>query len=213
MNKEIQDYKKAGEIAIKVCEYAKKLIKPEMLLIEIAQKIDAEIEKLGGQSAFPVNLSIDDVAAHYHPHLDDKTKASGLLKVDIGIHVNGFIADTAFSIDLTEDKRHTQLIKASEEALENALKLLDKNPSLNEIGKTIQETIEKKGFTPIANLSGHELGRYNVHAGITIPNYANENQNKLELGSYAIEPFATTGEGKIYESGSSNIFAIVNPKM
>lgn len=213
-SEDFQDYKKAGEIANKVVVYSKEIIKSGILLSEIAGKIHKKIEDLGAIPAFPANFAIDDIAAHYHPSLEDETKAEGLLKVDIGVHVNGYIADTAFSIDLTPDKKHKELIKASEEALENALKKLEKNPdlTLNEIGKTIQETIENKKFSPIINLSGHSLSQHNLHSGITIPNYANGSKNKLKEGAYAIEPFATTGEGKIYEGGSSNIFRVIEPK-
>src|SRR3989344_550461 len=179
--KEIANYKEAGEIAKQVVAYAKGIIKPNMLLLEIAEKIHGKIEYLGAIPAFPVNLAINDIAAHYHPILEDETKAQGLLKVDIGVHVDGYIADTAFSLDLTPNKKYKPLIEASEQALENALKKLEKNPdlTLNEIGKTIQETIEKKGFSPIINLSGHSLNPYNLHSGITIPNYANGSKNKL----------------------------------
>jgi methionyl aminopeptidase len=207
---EIESYKKAGEIAVQTREHARKIIKKGMKLLDIARAIEAEIKRLGGEQAFPVNLSIDDVAAHYHPTIEDETKAGGLLKVDIGVHINGFIADSAFSIDLSDDGRHKELIKASEDALENALEILNKNPSLNEIGRIIQDSIEKKGFSPIINLSGHGLDSYNVHSGVTIPNYANGNMNKIENGAYAIEPFATTGEGKVYDGNSSNIFAVIN---
>lgn len=156
---ELSDYQKAGEIAKKITAYAREIIKPDILLLEIAQKIHKQIEKLGAKAAFPVNLSIDDIAAHYHPTLNDETKASGLIKIDIGIHVNGFIADTAFSIDLTPNNEHKELIQASETALENALSLLSKDPdsSLNNIGELIQKTIEEQGFSPIINLSGHGL--------------------------------------------------------
>ncbi len=178
---ELNDYNKAGEIAKQVVAYAKKLIKPDMPLLEIAQKIHKEIEKLGAEPAFPVNLSIDDIAAHYHPTLEDETKATGLLKVDIGIHIKGFIADTAFTIDLTPDNQHKELIQASEQAVDNALKLLQQDPdsTLNQIGQEIQTTIENQGFSPIINLSGHSLANYELHAGITIPNYANNNENKI----------------------------------
>jgi methionyl aminopeptidase len=211
-NRELNNYKQAGEIAKQVTAYAKKLIKPDMPLLEIAQKIHKKIEELGADPAFPVNLSIDEIAAHYHPTLEDKTTAKGLLKADIGIHINGFIADTAFSLDLTTNNRHKELIEASEQALNNSLKILSKNPTLHQIGETIQKTIEEKGFIPIVNLSGHSLSKYQVHAGITIPNYANNNDNKLEQGAYAIEPFATTGQGKVYEGPASNIYAITNKK-
>jgi methionyl aminopeptidase len=211
-NMELEHYKQAGEIAQKLRKYAREITKPGVPLIELAQKIHAKIEELGAEQAFPVNLSIDDVAAHYHPTLDDETKASGLLKIDIGIHIKGFIADTALTIDLTPDNKHKELIEASEQALKNALELLPQNPSLNQIGETIQNTIEEKGFSPIINLSGHSLDEYEIHAGITIPNYANNNPNTLETGGYAIEPFATSGEGKIYEGPPGHIYAIINPK-
>jgi len=210
--KEIKDYIKAGEISIKIKEYAKSIIKPNVPLLEIAQKIHNKIHELNAIPAFPVNLSIDDVAAHYHPDLNDKTLASGLLKVDIGVCINGLVADTAFSIDLTKDNKHKELIKASEEALKNAISLLNKNPTLNEIGLIIQETIQKKGFSPIINLSGHSLNKYELHSGITIPNYANNSNKKLNNGAYAIEPFATTGQGRIYEGNSSGIFSIKEMK-
>jgi len=209
---ELENYKQAGEIAKKIIDYAKEIIKPDMPLLEIAQKIHKQIEKLGAKPAFPVNLSIDDIAAHYHPTLDDETKATGLLKIDIGIHIKGFIADTAFSLDLTKDNQHKELIHASETALTNALSLLDKNPdsTLHQIGEIIQKTIETQGFSSIINLSGHGLKKYEIHAPPTIPNYANESTQTLESGAYATEPFATTGQGKIYEGQGSNIFTIVN---
>tara|TARA_Y100000310_G_C20645244_1_gene796187 strand:- start:9 stop:902 length:894 start_codon:yes stop_codon:yes gene_type:complete len=211
---ELNDYKKAGEIAKKIIAYAKSIIQPDVSLLEIAQKIESEIKKQGAESAFPVNLSINEIAAHYHPTLEDETKANGLLKVDIGIHINGFIADTAFTIDLTPNNEHKELIKASEDALESSLKLLKQHPetSLNKIGEAIQTAIENKGFSPIINLSGHSLNEYDLHSGITIPNYANNNENNLNQGAYAIEPFATTGSGKVYEGASSNIFQIINIK-
>ena len=206
--KQIQDYKKAGEIASQAVKFAKKIIKPGMKLFEIADKIEAEIEKLGGKCAFPVNLAIDDVAAHFTPASDSEEVASGLLKVDIGVHVNGDIADTAFSLDLTKEGKYKELIASSQEALDNAIKVAEKNATLSEIGKTIQDTITNKGFSPVRNLSGHELGSWMVHAGITIPNYENNNQAALKEGAYAIEPFSTTGTGIVYDAGKSGIYRL-----
>ena len=208
---DIDSYKKAGEIAKQVKEYAKDLIKKDMLLRDIADKIETKIIELGGELAFPVNLSIDDVAAHYTPTLRDETKASGLIKVDLGVHINGFIADTAFSLDLTPEKKYTKLIQASEIALKSALEQVKKNKDktrLNEIGKAIQDEIEKLGFHPIVNLSGHGLDEYDIHSNLTIPNYDNKSDKELGEGAFAIEPFATlsTGSGLIYEGAGSNIY-------
>ncbi len=208
--KDLSDYKKAGEISVKVKEFARKFIKKDMLLTEIAKKIEVEIGKLGGELAFPVNLSINDIAAHYHPLFNDERKAEGLLKVDFGVHINGCIADTAISIDL--DGKYKELIEASEYALNQALSILDKDPTLHEIGEIIQASIEERGFSPIVNLSGHSIDKYDIHAGITIPNYGNNSKSKLKDGVYAIEPFVTTGEGKIYEGANGNIYILNKPK-
>ncbi len=207
---EIKDYEKAGKIASEAVKYAKSIIKPNMLLVEIAEKIEKKITDLGGELAFPANLCINDIAAHYSPNLNDDSVASGLLKIDIGVHVNGFIADTAFSVDLSENNEYKKLIEASQDALDEALKLIEKTKksTLSEIGKAIQDTITSAGFSPIRNLSGHQLGEYLVHAGLTIPNYENNNSTNLNEGAYAIEPFATTGEGIVRDGGKSNIYRL-----
>ena len=208
---DIQSYKKAGEIAKKAREFARNLIKKDMLLSEIAEKIEAKIQELDGELAFPVNLSIDDVAAHYSPTLRDEKRAEGLLKVDIGVHVNGCIADLAFSLDLTPEKKHAKLIEASEKALQAALEIVKKNKektTLSQIGAEIEKTIKSQGFSPIANLSGHSLDEFEVHSGLTIPNIDNSSAKELGEGAFAIEPFATLahGSGSIYEAGASNIY-------
>ena len=206
----IRDYKKAGEIAKKVklfCSFVKK----GMPLLEIADKIEAEIVKLGGQPGFPVNLSINEIAAHYTPSYDDKTLAEGLLKIDLGVHINGCISDTAISFDLENSDENKKLIKSSEDALNSALEYVKANKEkskLNKIGKTIKETIEKDKFYPIINLSGHGLESYQIHAGITIPNCDNGNEKELGEGAFAIEPFSTTGLGQVYEGKNSGIYML-----
>ena len=204
---------KAGKIAAQVRDYAKKIIEPGMPLLEIAEKIEAKIVSLGGKSAFPVNLSINDIAAHYTPIPEDKTLALGLLKVDIGVHVDGYIADTAFTLDLESSEENKLLIQAAEEALENAINITNKDTKLKDIGKVIEETISSKGFTPIINLSGHEMQPYDLHAGITVPNIDNKQEGKIGTGLFAIEPFSTTGSGRVYDGKPSTIYQLLEPKM
>src|SRR3989338_4569663 len=175
----------AGKIASLVREYAKSIILKDVPLLEIAEKIESKIIELGGKPAFPVSLAIDNIAAHYTPFSDDKTKASGLLKIDFGVHIDGWLVDTAFSVDL-----------------ENS----------DEIGKIISGTIESYGFSPIVNLSGHEIRQYTLHAGITIPNIDNNSDKKIKKGVYAIEPFASTGEGKIHDGNPSEIYLLTNER-
>ena len=207
-NSELENYRKAGKISVEVKKYARELIKPGLPLLEIADKIEEKIKELGGKLAFPINLAINEIAAHSTPSSDDAATAEGLLNVDIGVHVDGAIADTAFSLDLTENKEHKELIEASEQALTNALSIIKKGTTLSEVGSVIQETITKAGFSPIRNLSGHELGPFLVHAGLTIPSYENNNPTPLDEGAYAIEPFSTTGTGIVYDGGKSGIYRL-----
>jgi methionyl aminopeptidase len=211
-NKEIiENYRKAGQISKQVKEYAKSIIKKDVLLTEIAEKIEAKIIELGAEVAFPINLGIDDVAAHYTPILNDDRKASGLLKVDIGVSMEGYVSDFAFSLDLTPEKKHTKLIEASELALKKAveeIKNKKERSTLSEIGKAIQKATESYGFSPVRNLSGHGLERYEVHSGLTIPNYESKSEKELGEGAFAIEPFATAGNGIVYDGAGGNIFHI-----
>ena len=209
---EIENYKKAGKIAKEVKKYAKEIIEPGSNLFNLAEKIENKILALGGKLAFPVNLCIDDIAAHYTPSHDDKTTAEGLLKVDIGVHVNGYIADTAFSLDLANIDENKKLIMAAEQALKKATETADKGVALWKIGKVIQDRIESSGFSPIRNLCGHSLAEFQVHAGITIPNCNNSSNIELKSGAYAIEPFATTGQGMIYEGKPSGIYRLEQRK-
>jgi methionyl aminopeptidase len=202
----IEKLRKAGEIAKKVKQFAKEIIKKDIPLIEIANKIDNKILELGGKSAFPVNLSIDEIAAHSTPSINDTEKAHGLLKVDIGIQIDGYVADTALSIDLENSEENKRLIKSAELALKAAIEKINYDSKLQEIGKAIEDAIKSEGFQPIVNLSGHSIDRYDLHSGITIPNYNNNQTYCLEEGVYAIEPFATSGAGKVKDGKPSGIY-------
>ncbi|HRZ85156.1 MAG TPA: type II methionyl aminopeptidase [Candidatus Paceibacterota bacterium] len=206
--KEIEKLRKAGIIAREVREYSKKIIKKDELLREIADKIEDKIVELGGKPAFPTTLCINEVAAHYTPSYDDETKAEGLLKVDFGISVDGFVADTAFSVDLDNISENKKLIKASEECLANAIKAIESGKNLGEVGAKIQETAEEFGGNSIKNLSGHQIEKYRLHAGITIPNYDNKSNTVLNKGVYAIEPFITFGTGLVYDGKPSGIYEL-----
>jgi methionyl aminopeptidase len=204
----------AGKIASQVRNYAKSIVKKDKPLIEIANEIEEKIIELGGKPAFPTNTSINEIAAHYTPSYNDKTNAHGLLKVDFGVHVEGFISDNAFSVDLENSEQNKKLIQATERGLKKAIEKIKPGISTSEIGKEIQETIEKEGFQPIINLSGHQIEQYDLHAGLSIPNFNDSSKNKIIPGLYAIEPFATlsNASGKIQDRGDSGIYMLINNK-
>jgi methionyl aminopeptidase len=210
---EIEDYKKAGKILKEVLDSWKQKIKPGMKLLDIAEQMEKQIIDLGGKPAFPVNLSRNNFAAHYTPKIDDDSVVGekDVLKVDAGVHVNGRIADAAFTLDFSGESG--KLLEASQEALNNALSLLKPGLPLREIGKEIQETIEGKGFKPIKNLSGHFLGDYLIHTGFSIPNYDNRDEMALEDGMvFAIEPFASNGDGMVREGNITEIYQLAQAR-
>jgi methionyl aminopeptidase len=202
----------AGQIAQEVKKYIRPYVKKGTPLLEIAEKIESKIYELKGKPAFPTNLSINEIAAHFTPSYDDKTVAHGLLKVDLGVHVDGWISDTAFSVDLEDSAENKKLIEASEKALEEAKRTIGKDVSTNEIGKAVQKAIESYGFSPIINLSGHQIEQYNLHSGLSIPNIDDKRVSEIKPGLYAIEPFSTNGAGKVKDGRPSGIYSLIDYK-
>jgi len=208
----IEKYKKAGKIARECKKLAKSLVKEGASYLEIAEKIEGKIVKLGGGIAFPVDVSVNEVAAHYSPFHQDKNvlKKGDLVKVDLGVHVDGYVADTEISLSVGKSKENEDLIKAAEEALNAGIKIVKPGVKVSEIGRVIDEAIEKRGFRSIKNLSGHLVDNWVVHAGLTIPNYNTKSDIVLEEGMViAIEPFATTGSGWVVDSKNSEIYELV----
>jgi methionyl aminopeptidase len=203
---------KAGKITAEVKEFAKSFIKKGMLLKEIAEKIEDKIRELGAEPAFPTNLSINEIAAHYTPSHDDEAIANGLLKVDFGSHIDGYLSDTAFSLDLENNNENKKLIETAKKALANATKLMKAGVSTKDIGKEIERTILSATLHPIVNLSGHSMEKYDLHAGITIPNIADGKEEILQKGLYAIEPFVTAGSGRVHDGKPSGIYSLTNSK-
>jgi len=203
---------KAGMIAAEVVKYAKTIVKRDVKLYELAEKIEDKIRELGGVPAFPTNLSINSIAAHYTPYPNDTTLAHGLLKVDLGVHVDGYISDTAFSVDLDNNKENLKLIEAAEMALGEVSKIMKKGLGTNEIGKEVLRSMISYECNPIVNLSGHEIDRYDLHAGLTIPNHPDASTGSLDNGVYAVEPFATRGDGKVRDGNPSGIYLLVDNK-
>ncbi len=206
----MKDWKKAGKIAAEALDYGCNLVKPGASLLEVTIKVEDKIEKLGGKCAFPAQFSINDIAAHYTASVEDKTvfKKGDLVKVDIGVHVNGAIGDNARTVDLGDNKR---IVDASLEALNEAIKIVKDGTKLRYIGKVIEKTIVSQKLKPVKNLSGHLIERYTEHAGFNVPNFDNKDDTELEEGMViAIEPFATNGIGVILDGKKSGIYAIVS---
>lgn len=203
-----QNFLRAGAIAKEVRAYGKSLIKPGASYNNVIAQIYRKISELGAIAAFPPQIALDHIAAHFLPQPDEEILFSTqVVKLDVGICVDGAIGDCAVTIDLSG--KYQLLVDAAEAALLAAEQILQVGLPIREIGKAIETTIISQGFKPVRNLSGHGLGVYKVHTPPGIPNYDDHSRGVLTPGmTFAIEPFATDGKGMIYEAGRPAIFSL-----
>ncbi len=209
MDKETEEkYRQAGALARAACVAGSKQIKEGATLLSVAELTESMIKDGGAELAFPTNISIDSQAAHFTPRHDDDLvfERGQVVKLDVGAHVDGHIGDTAITVEVGSSV-HKDLIRASKEALNVAIDLVHPGIPISTIGDYIDQTIRSYGFVPVENLTGHGLERYNLHAGLNIPNIRNAGKGRLEEGVViAIEPFASTGEGKVGGKVLGNIY-------
>jgi methionyl aminopeptidase len=205
----LEYYRKAGRVAGEAREYGASLIAPGVKALDVVTKIEEYVTGHGAQIAFPSTLSINDMAAHYTPKHDDTLtfRKGDLVKVDVGAHVEGYIGDTAMTVEVGGTNHYTMLREAVEDALDIAIGLLQPKAPLNLIGGAIEQTIESFGFKPISNLTGHSLKQYVLHAGLSVPNIRDMTSDRVKEGDVlAVEPFATTGVGKVDGRKPGNIY-------
>jgi methionyl aminopeptidase len=202
-----EKHREAGEILAEVRDEAAQKVEVGASHLEVAEWAEDRIRELGGEPAFPVNISIDEEAAHATPSVDDEsTFGEEMVNLDIGVHVDGWLADTAVTVDLSGN---AELAEASEQALEAALDVVEAGVSTGDIGAEVEDVIEGYGFNPVVNLTGHGLGHWEQHTSPNIPNRAVSQGATLEAGDVvAIEPFATDGSGKVKEGSEEEIFAL-----
>jgi len=212
---QIQDYISAGKIAAEVRENARKKYHVGSTLLEICESIEKEIERKGGKCAFPVNASLNEIAAHYTAEPNDSivVKETDLLKIDLGVQINGYIADTAVTV--CYDPNYDYLVQAAEAALREAISIIRVGTKSSDVGKIIENTAKQMGGIPIANLSGHSLEQFTIHAGKSVPNIWSIGSFSFQsTEAYACEPFVTTREGLgfVREGKTRNIFSLATRK-
>ncbi|NHJ32525.1 MAG: type II methionyl aminopeptidase [Asgard group archaeon] len=208
----LEFYIKAGEIAIAVKKLLRSKVKVGASVLEICEAGEAKIKALGGEWAFPLNVSINNVAAHYSAQPDDDLviHKGDIVKVDCGVHIDGYVADTAFTVSFGTD--HKDLIKASEEATKAAVDLIRPGISTDRIGNEIEDIIRSYGYRPIRELGGHQLDQNLLHGPIMIPNVKGTKGIKLEENqAYAIETFATSGTGRLIKTETKCFIFHLNP--
>lgn len=208
----IEEFKEVGRIGAKVREESRKLINIGEGVLDIAETIEGMIEEEGCTPAFPANVSINEIAAHYTPETGDE-KVIGendVVKIDMGAELNGALSDTAYTVDLSG--KYGKLVEASEKALENAIKKVKAGVTVGEIGTVVEETIKGYGFRPIANLTGHRIATGMLHTGVDVPSIKTDDPYEMQAGEiFAIEPFATDGKGFVSDMEQVEIFSLYMP--
>lgn len=207
-------HRRAGKIAKECREWAAARIKPGVRVRDVLEGVEDLIRERGAQPGFPAQSSRNSVAAHYCSGIQDELtyEEGDCVKVDIGVHVDGYVADTATSVDLSTDGRWRTLIKASSDALAAAIATVGIGVRVGKVGAAIERTIMAAGFQPVRNLTGHGVGRWKVHTPPQIPNYGENGGSILqEHMVFAIEPFACNGRGYIKERGRAEVFMMVSP--
>lgn len=209
----LEKLRKAGRVSREAREIAVEATTEGVLLLDVAEAVEDRMRHAGFQPAFPTCISIDDVAAHYTPTHDDpiRFRRGNVVKLDLGAQLDGWIADTAVTVELGS-RNWTDLIRASELALQTAIEAVRPGVPTTHLGAGIQRAIESLGYKPVRNLTGHTIERYLLHAGKSVPNVPH-GHDALQAGEVvAIEPFSTSGSGQVDGRRTGNIYRVLKPK-
>ncbi|MFB6304760.1 MAG: type II methionyl aminopeptidase [Haloferacaceae archaeon] len=207
----VEKYRQAGDALRTVLDEAAEMVEPGRRHLEVAEYAEERIDELADGPAFPVNISVDEEASHATPARDDEREfGEEMVCLDVGVHVDGYIADAAVTVD---HSGHPDLVEAAEEALDAAIERVGPGVETGEVGAIIEETIRSYDYNPVLNLSGHGVERWDAHTGPNVPNRGVERSVEFEVGDVvAIEPFATDGRGKVSEGHAEEIYSLENER-
>ncbi|KAH8432449.1 uncharacterized protein LDX57_010085 [Aspergillus melleus] len=216
------DYRKAAEIHRQVRRWTQETARPGQSLTDIAVGIDDGVRALLDNAGlepgsclksglgFPTGLSLNNCVAHWTPNPGQKDvilDRSDVMKVDFGVHINGWIVDSAFTMSF--DPTYDNLLAAVKDSTNTGIKNSGVDVRISDVSAAIQEVMESyeveiggKTFPvkPVRNITGHNIKAYQIHAGKSVPFIKTKDQTKMEEGEvFAIETFGTTGRGVLYD--------------
>jgi methionyl aminopeptidase len=215
LSQELEKFIESGKILSRVRGYVKGMQVRGRKVLDVCEEVEGKIQEFGGSPAFPCNVGINEVAAHYtSPWNDGSVVPDGsIVKVDFGVELDGYATDTAIPISL--NPAYDSMIIAAEAALQEAVSAVAPGRKLSDVGSVVERCIERYGFKPIRNLTGHKIDRYNLHAGKSVPNVSGIESGRFEVGEiYAVEPFVTlrSAEGAVMDGDSAYIYRLVKTK-
>jgi len=209
----LRSLREAGRIAAAARRLGARAIVAGARVREVSEAVEAELRRQGGSLAFPAQSSRNQVAAHYCASPDDQTTYldGDLAKLDIGVHVDGYVVDTALTVNVGDRPENRALVAATVQALEAGIAAARAGVAIWRVASSIERAIRSFGLTPLRNLCGHGVGRWQVHGPPPIPNLvlAGDGRERLQADAVvAIEPFASSGEGLVEEAGAAEIFRL-----
>ena len=213
-DEQLDKLRKAGRISGEARELGMSLVGEGVKLFDVAQEVEGYIRDHGCGLAFPCNISINEVAAHYTPCCnDDRVFSRGdVVKIDCGAELDGYVGDTAGTVEVGTSV-YTDLIESSKRARNTVAEFIGDGIPLCDIGRAVEMSMARDGFVPISNLCGHQIVQYNLHAGLSVPSYDNGDMNTIKSGmTVAVEPFATNGYGEVKNGHFGNIVRIARDK-
>ncbi len=214
-HEELEKFRLSGKILRETREEMRSQVHENMPIIDVCEKVEGLIRKKGGKPAFPCNVSINEVAAHYTATPNDKSTIpeGSTVKVDLGVQIDGYVTDTAFTVAFNPEGR--SMTTTAEHALKTAIDSIHGDMTTGRIGGIIETAIRNRGFKPISNLTGHSVGRFIVHAGTSIPNVAQLSVTKVKTGEvFAIEPFVTQPDAtaRVDDSPQTTIYRLIRTR-
>ncbi len=204
--------REAGRVAAAAREFGAGRVVAGARLGEVCAAVEDFIRGRGAHLAFPTQSSRNEVAAHYCPAPDETTEyAEGdLAKLDVGVHVDGWVVDTAVTVNVGNRPENRRLVEAARTALEAAIAVAGPAVPIHRLSAAIQAALGRFRVRPMKNLCGHHVGRWMVHSPPPVPNCPDDNDERLAVGAtLAIEPFATEGLGFVGEVGAPEVFRLL----
>jgi len=215
LSQELEKFIESGKILSQVRGYVKGMQVRGRKVLDVCEEVEGKIREFGGRPAFPCNVGINEVAAHYTSPWDDGSVIpdGSIVKVDFGVELDGFATDTAIPRSL--NPAYDSMIIAAESALQEAISAIAPGRKLSDVGSVVERCIERYGFKPIRNLTGHKIDRYTLHAGKSVPNVSGIESGRFEVGEvFAVEPFVTlrSAEGAVMDGDAAYIYRFVKTK-
>jgi methionyl aminopeptidase len=202
---ELEHLKAVGAVVHHVLDAMKQGVRPGVTTAELDAIGNKVMRQEGAQSApalvyqFPGSscISLNDEAVHGIPR--ERTLEEGdIVKLDVTVEKNGYMADAAVTLPVGEISREKQrLIACAERAFGKAMLVARAGFRVFEIGRAVEREVRREGFSVIRDLGGHGIGR-TIHEAPRVPNYPDPQASQVltEGMVITIEPIIAAGTGR-----------------